>query len=72
MTCRLCKGSGVIPGDWMPEQCPECNGPAHKVEDFDDDAGGCMVAAIGMGLAGAGAILWPVIQFLIAMARGGW
>lgn len=71
--CTRCKGDGWIAGFWMPETCPECGGRGEfhvepdRADEFDNDAAGCLVAAIGLALVLVIAAMWPAIEFFAAV-----
>lgn len=41
--CKTCNGDGHVPGHWMPENCPACDG-ASEVNIYlpDDRVTGCL------------------------------
>lgn len=67
--CTRCKGDGWIAGDWMPETCPECAGTGKfdRRDEFDGNAAGFVVAAIGLVLCLLAAAMWPLVQFFAAV-----
>lgn len=62
--CVNCHGQGAVLDRWDMATCPACDGSGEvDLGRFDDDAAGCMVAAIGIGLVLGAVLIWPVVMF---------